>query len=168
MVSLPRLIMVILLPIMKNVIFTLILSAMALMPVHADNKPSKLSAQALYAQFQNPDSRYRPFVRWWWNGDAVVGKELVRELHLLRDAGIGGVEINPISLPYGADQHGYKQVTWLSQPWLEALDTTLTEARRIGMTCDLLIGSGWPFGSETLPHCPTKTVHRCCLPLPSL
>ena len=94
MVSLPRLIMVILLPIMKNVIFTLILSAMALMPVHADNKPSKLSAQALYAQFQNPDSRYRPFVRWWWNGDAVVGKELVRELHLLRDAGIGGVEIN--------------------------------------------------------------------------
>ena len=91
MVSLPRLIMVILLPIMKNVIFTLILSAMALMPVHADNKPSKLSAQALYAQFQNPDSRYRPFVRWWWNGDAVVGKELVRELHLLRDAGIGGV-----------------------------------------------------------------------------
>lgn len=152
MVSLPRLIMVILLPIMKNVIFTLILSAMALMPVHADNKPSKLSAQALYAQFQNPDSRYRPFVRWWWNGDAVVGKELVRELHLLRDAGIGGVEINPISLPYGADQHGYKQLTWLSQPWLEALDTTLTEARRIGMTCDLLIGSGWPFGSETLPH----------------
>ena len=152
MVSLPRLIMVILLSIMKNVIFTLILSAMALMPVHADNKPSKLSAQALYAQFQNPDSRYRPFVRWWWNGDAVVGKELVRELHLLRDAGIGGVEINPISLPYGADQHGYKQLTWLSQPWLEALDTTLTEARRIGMTCDLLIGSGWPFGSETLPH----------------
>ena len=74
MVSLPRLIMVILLPIMKNVIFTLILSAMALMPVHADNKPSKLSAQALYAQFQNLDSRYRPFVRWWWNGDAVVGK----------------------------------------------------------------------------------------------
>ena len=78
MVSLPRLIMVILLPIMKNVIFTLILSAMALMPAHADNKPSKLSAQALYAQFQNPDSRYRPFVRWWWNGDAVVGKELVQ------------------------------------------------------------------------------------------
>lgn len=137
---------------MKTRILTLImLLAMAVVPSHADNKQKPLSAAALYAQFQNPDNRYRPFVRWWWNGDAVVGRELVRELHLLRDAGIGGVEINPISMPYGADQHGYKQLDWLSQPWLAALDTTLTEARRMGMTCDLLIGSGWPFGSETLP-----------------
>ncbi len=135
---------------MKKIILPLILSAL-LMSTYAGNHTEKLSAQQLYAQFQNPDNRYRPFVRWWWNGDAVVGKELVRELHLLRNAGIGGVEINPISLPYGADLHGYKQLNWLSTPWLEALDTTLTEARRIGMTCDLLIGSGWPFGSETLP-----------------
>ena len=41
----------------------------------------------------------RPFVRWWWNGDKVDTVELKRELHLLHDAGIGGVEINPIEFP---------------------------------------------------------------------
>ena len=25
----------------------------------------------LYQLFKNPDSNYRPFVRWWWNGDKV-------------------------------------------------------------------------------------------------
>lgn len=134
----------------KATLLTICLAAIAALPMTASTKPKALSASALYAQFQNPDARYRPFVRWWWNGDAVVGRELVRELHLLKDAGIGGVEINPIAMPYGADRHGYKSLDWLSKPWIAALDTTLTEARRIGMTCDLLIGSGWPFGSETL------------------
>ena len=134
----------------KKAILTVCLAALTALPMAADTKSKALSSSALYAQFQNPDARYRPFVRWWWNGDAVVGRELVRELHLLKDAGIGGVEINPISMPYGADRHGYKSLDWLSKPWIAALDTTLTEARRIGMTCDLLIGSGWPFGSETL------------------
>ena len=41
----------------------------------------------------------KPFVRWWWNGDKVDTIELKRELRLLRDAGIGGVEINPIEFP---------------------------------------------------------------------
>ena len=134
----------------KKAILTVCLAALSALPMAADTRPKALSSSALYAQFQTPDARYRPFVRWWWNGDAVVGRELVRELHLLKDAGIGGVEINPISMPYGADRHGYKSLDWLSKPWIAALDTTLTEARRIGMTCDLLIGSGWPFGSETL------------------
>ena len=138
---------------MKTKIFlSLLLSAVSLVSMAADNRQKPLSASALYAQFQNPDSRYRPFVRWWWNGNAVQGKELVRELHLLKNAGIGGVEINPISMPRAADRHGYKSLDWLSEPWIAALDTTLNEARRIGMTCDLLIGSGWPFGSETLPR----------------
>ena len=33
---------------------------------------------ALYKQFQDPDNRYRPFVRWWWIGDKVEAEELVR------------------------------------------------------------------------------------------
>ena len=33
----------------------------------------------LYKLFKNPESKYRPFVRWWWNGDKVEAKELVRE-----------------------------------------------------------------------------------------
>lgn len=113
---------------------------------------AKTSSKDLYKQFQNPDSRYRPFVRWWWNGDRVEAEELVRELHIMKAAGIGGVEINPISFPYGADAKDTKALKWLSDEWIDMLKVVFDEAERIGMTCDLIIGSGWPFGAETLPR----------------
>ncbi len=94
----------------------------------------------------------RPWVRWWWNGDKVDTLELKRELHLLHEAGIGGVEINPIEFPAKrCDSLGIPSLTWLSDEWLDALAATLREAKRLGMGCDLLVGSGWPFGMETLP-----------------
>ena len=104
----------------------------------------------LYKLFKNPDSIYRPFVRWWWNGDKVEAKELVRELHLLKEAGIGGVEINPISFPTTGDDLGKKSLTWLSEEWIDMLQVTFAEAKKLDMTCDLIVGSGWPFGAETL------------------
>jgi len=111
-----------------------------------------LTSAELYRQFQNPDSSYRPFVRWWWNGDKVEADELVRELHLLKDAGIGGVEINPIEFPAPSDSLNKKALIWLSDEWIDALQVVFDEAGRLGMTCDLIVGSGWPFGSETLPR----------------
>jgi len=106
----------------------------------------------LYKQFRNPDNCYRPFVRWWWNGDKVEAEELVRELRLLKDAGIGGVEINPIEFPAKEDPLGKKALTWLSDEWIAALKAVFDEADRLGMSCDLIVGSGWPFGAETLPR----------------
>lgn len=94
----------------------------------------------------------RPWVRWWWNGDKVDTLELKRELLLLHEAGIGGVEINPIEFPAKrCDSIGVASLKWLSDEWLDALAATLSEAKRLGMGCDLLVGSGWPFGMETLP-----------------
>jgi len=104
----------------------------------------------LYKLFKNPESVYHPFVRWWWNGDKVEAKELIRELHLLKDAGIGGVEINPISFPSTGDDLGKKSLTWLSDEWIGMLQVVFGEAKKLDMTCDLIIGSGWPFGSERL------------------
>ena len=79
----------------------------ALADVAVKAKRNELSFDSdLYKQFQNPASKYHPFVRWWWNGDKVEAGELVRELHLLKNAGIGGVEINPISFPTTGDDLG--------------------------------------------------------------
>jgi hypothetical protein len=111
---------------------------------------SKLSDADLYKLFKNPDSKYRPFVRWWWNGDKVEAKELVRELHLLKEAGVGGVEINPISFPPSGDDLGKKSLKWLSDEWIDMLQVTFAEAKKLDMTCDLIVGSGWPFGAESL------------------
>lgn len=105
----------------------------------------------MYAEFRNPAARYRPFVRWWWNGDKVEAEELVRELRLLKEAGIGGVEINPIEFPAKEDPLGKEALVWLSDGWIDMLKVVFDEAERLGMQCDLIVGSGWPFGSESLP-----------------
>ena len=112
----------------------------------------KPTSKDLWAQFQKPDNRYRPFVRWWWNGDRVQADEIRRELNIMKAAGIGGVEINPIVFPGGTDTLDTKPLVWLSDEWIDMLKVAFDEADKIGMTCDLIIGSGWPFGSESLPR----------------
>lgn len=103
-----------------------------------------------YSLFKDPPSSYRPFVRWWWNGDKVRKEELARELHLLKEAGIGGVEINPIKFPELADDMGIPSIRWLSSEWIDMLQFTFSEAKSLGLICDLLVGSGWPYGAEYL------------------
>jgi hypothetical protein len=111
---------------------------------------TRSNAPDLYAIFKDPAAGYRPFVRWWWNGDKVERTELARELRLMKEAGIGGVEINPIKFPAATDDMGKPAIEWLSPEWVDLLDFTLKEAASLGLTCDLIVGSGWPFGAEYL------------------
>ena len=107
----------------------------------------------LYDLFKNPGLNYHPYVRWWWNGNKVEAGELIRELSLLKAAGIGGVEINPVEFPSRSegDDLGKPSVKWLSDEWIGLLKIVFDEAKSLGMVCDLIVGSGWPFGSESLP-----------------
>ena len=80
----------------KNFILP-ILAAFAIIFCSTQAQAGKpLGEKAAYARFQNPGNQYKPFVRWWWNGDAVEAQELIRELRLLKEAGIGGVELNAL------------------------------------------------------------------------
>jgi hypothetical protein len=108
------------------------------------------SAATLYKSFQNPSGAARPFVRWWWNGGRVVEKELIRELDILKEKGISGVEINPIAFPKGNNPMDYQALNWLSEEWLAVLKTTLIAAKERRISCDIIVGSGWPFGGEFL------------------
>lgn len=112
----------------------------------------------LFKIFQEPSSEYRPFVRWWWNGNKVNKAEILRELKLLKEAGIGGVEINPISFPSRADDMGIKSLRWLSDEWIDLVQYAAEQAKNLGMTADLIVGSGWPFGSEDLSEDETAQV----------
>jgi hypothetical protein len=113
-------------------------------------KNDEMTAEQLYQEFRQPSSEYRPFVRWWWNGDKVEADELIREMRLLKEAGIGGVEINPIAFPTYCDSIGKVSLPWLSPEWIDMLKVCFGEAKQLDMTCDLLVGSGWPFGAEFL------------------
>jgi hypothetical protein len=135
---------------MKRLIQNILLFFIGLVLCQCGTKHDTLTTEQLYQGFQQPASEYHPFVRWWWNGDKVEANELVREMRLLKDAGIGGVEINPIAFPTYCDSLGKPSLQWLSPEWINMLKVCFDEADSLDMTCDLLVGSGWPFGAEFL------------------
>jgi hypothetical protein len=115
--------------------------------------PGLAPADDLFATFQDPPARLRPFVRWWWNGGCVTEGEILRELDLLRAAGIGGVEINTIAMPEKTlpeSDAGAHCVEWLGPEWNRLVRIAAEGARARGMTADLIVGSGWPFGGRFL------------------
>ena len=135
---------------MKRVSLSLFILISILLLCQCQPKPKDLTTEQLYKEFRQPASEYRPFVRWWWNGDKVEADELVRELRLLKEACIGGVEINPIAFPSYCDSLDRPSLQWLSPEWIDMLKVCFDEADSLDMTCDLLVGSGWPFGAEFL------------------
>jgi hypothetical protein len=112
--------------------------------------PPARNEDGYFPVFRRPGMSYHPFVRWWWNGDKVKAEELIRELHLLKAAGIGGVEINPVKFPENTDDLGVESLQWLDDKWIDMLKVTFDETRKLGMACDLIVGSGWPFGGMFL------------------
>ena len=54
------------------------------------------SVAKLRLSFLHPPDDARIMMRWWWFGPDVAKPELDRELHAMKDAGIGGVEIQPV------------------------------------------------------------------------
>jgi hypothetical protein len=121
-------------------------------------------ADTLYTDFQNPPTDARPFVRWWWNGLNVTEKEILRELDVMKAGGIGGVEINSIQMPPqvpAEELKSFKALDWLSPEWNRMVKTAAEGARQRGMTPDLIVGSGWPFGGRFLP--PEDQIQRISL-----
>jgi len=118
----------------------------------AAGKSSPENASDLYELFANPTGKYHPYVRWWWNGDRVTKDEVLRELDVMKASGIGGVEINPIKWPGNADPIGIKELSWGSAEWLEVVYAAVNGAKEKGIVCDMIIGSGWPFGGEFVPR----------------
>lgn len=55
-----------------------------------------LAAQDLRKGLKDPPDDARIMMRWWWFGSAVTKPELERELRVMKAAGIGGVEVQPV------------------------------------------------------------------------
>lgn len=70
--------------------------------------------------------------------------ELTRELELLKSAGIGGVEINPIQFPRRTEDMGKPSLVWLSDEWIDMLEHTLKETKRLGLVAEQSMGFTGP------------------------
>lgn len=110
----------------------------------------KREESSLFDKFQNPAADARPMVRWWWNGNCVEADEIKRELAVMKEAGIGGVEINSIAMPVHAKKTDARPLQWAGKEWINMVKTASEEAKNLGMITDLIVGSGWPFGGRFL------------------
>jgi hypothetical protein len=80
----------------------------------------------------------------------------------MKAAGIGGVEINTIAMRDDVPKDGlaaFPERPWLSPAWCSAVKAAAEGTRARGMTADIIVGSGWPFGGRFLaPSEQTKRV----------
>lgn len=86
--------------------------------------------------------------RWWWLGSAVTPEGLTWNMEQMASHGIGAVEITPL---YGVQGNDQNNLPFLSPQWMNALQHTLTEGKRLGIQVDMNLGTGWPFGGPTTP-----------------
>ena len=104
---------------------------------------ASVEAQTLAPGWPIITREQRPWAYWWWMGSAVDKTNLTRELTRYRAAGYGGVHIIPI---YGAKGWESKYISYLSPQWMEMLDHTVREAKRLDLGVDMTTGTGWCFG----------------------
>jgi hypothetical protein len=102
--------------------------------------------------FSHPPASARPLTRWWWFGGAVTSQEITRELELMREAGLRGVELQPV-YPLEADDpdRGIRHTRFFTKEYFDLLRHAAKEAHRLGLQFDLTLGSGWPFGGPFIP-----------------
>lgn len=123
------------------------LSLMAVLSLVSLN--SLAAGDTLFDKFENPPAEARPFVRWWWGENSVVEEEILREIEVMQQAGIGGFEINPIALPVKTKLSS-PSLQWLSPEFNRLVKVAVEATKEQGMIADLIVGSGWPFGAEFL------------------
>jgi hypothetical protein len=80
--------------------------------------------------------------RWWWFGGAMTREEITRELTFMRDAGLEGVEFQPV-YPVAVDnpQLGIRNTLRLGHPF--SIIQTILPVLRLGSLaaiCNLLGG----------------------------
>ena len=64
----------------------------------------------------------------------------------MKAGGIGGVEVQPV-YPVALDDPatGLRNLTYLSDEFIDALRFAADKTRELGLRIDLTIGSGWPY-----------------------
>ncbi len=112
----------------------------------------------------NP-SRLR--LRWHIFGPAWTVDECERQLKLMAAAHVGGVLIFP-TYPITLDDpvHGVRNQPYLSPEFFEVLRSVLATCKKLGLTADMVLGTGWPYGGPTVAaHDSAKSLHRASVPV---
>jgi len=121
------------------------LAAVSLRSAFAENTPS------LEAQFRDMPNNSRLRMHWYIFGPAWTAEEGERQLRLMADAHIGGVLVFP-AYPIALDNPtlGIKNEPYLSPAFLSVLRSIAGSCQRLGLTLDMVLGTGWPYGGASV------------------
>jgi len=92
-------------------------------------------------------STARPWTYWWWMGSAVTKEDITTQLEQFSKSGLGGVHIIPI---YGTKGYESEYIPFLTDHWLDVMQHTVLEGKRLGLGVDMTTGTGWPFGGPNV------------------
>jgi hypothetical protein len=86
-------------------------------------------------------------VYWVWFGPAVTRAWIDRDLANMKRASISGATILPV-YPLSTDDpaKGIRNAPFLSEEFLNLVAYAAGRAKELGLTLDLTLGSGWPYG----------------------
>ncbi len=118
-------------------------------------------AADLRSSFQNPPDDARIMMRWWWFGPGVTKAELEKEMRMMKAGGIGGFEVQPV-YPLALDDPtvGFKNFTYMSDEFLDAVRFTSEKSRELGLRMDMTLCSGWPYGGPYVTAAHASTLLR--------
>lgn len=139
----------------KQLYITLALALTAIVPASAQSKGEEAWLQPVrfeVGSFACPDTQFAPFTRWWWPGNDVEQKELMREVELFAKNHFGGMELQPMSLvmPTKGKGRAERIMSYDTPAYYDNLKVMLEAAARHGLTVDMTNGSGWPSGGAHL------------------
>ena len=109
--------------------------------------------------FRTPPDAARMSVYWIWPGSAANKQSVERDLQNMRAAGIGGGVVLPI-YPISLDDtvHGVRNLRFGSPEFMNVVHYAAQRSSELGMTFDLTIGTGWPYGGPSVT--PEETAHK--------
>ena len=133
---------------MKHKFLFAVVLVMSALCANSQSKTGYLPETSVYApEWPVVQRDARPSTRWWWLGSAVDKANLSYNLEQYAKAGIGGVEITPI---YGVQGNDAYDIPFLSPQWMQMLQHTQDEGKRLNVRIDMNTGTGWPFGGPTV------------------
>ena len=118
------------------------------------------SLNELRDNFKSPPHKAGPWVYWFWFDNVLNKENITRELEEIASAGIAGVELRSVSMhgftgtpgpmynPDGWAELNHTRYDYFSPEWVDILEHTLTEAKRLNLYFALNLGMGWPPGGK--------------------
>jgi len=101
--------------------------------------------------FKNVPNEYRLRMHWYVFGPAWTVAECRRELELMARANVGGVLLFP-TYPIAIDDpaKNIHNQNFLSDEYFAVLREVAATAKRLGLTLDMVLGTGWPYGGPSV------------------